>query len=301
MHFYRKAFQLNQEHQKQKSRAEIEAIPFTGGQHWVIEELSSSHPHYWNGIEFFPMQKKLDLASLEQIISCLLEHHEALRIQVVFQEGKWHQIITELDEDALPLIWICLSDFADQEQKTLIEQISIEVQNEINTLKHLLLQFIYFDLGIEKPGLLLRIINHFISDDYSNSVLSDDFRIAYQDISQGKKPHLPDKTTSFRELAQRITSYINSPEVKKEIDEYWLTLPWAEVRPIPLDIPEGRIIDKKSLTYGYGTKASSRRVEVALNIQNTKTLLTRALDANTQIMDLLLTAISRAFRLWTGS
>jgi non-ribosomal peptide synthase protein (TIGR01720 family) len=70
---------------------------------------------------------------------------------------------------------------------------------------------------------------------------------------------------------------------------YWLAQPWSRAERLPLDYPRG-----------VNSTASARTVSVALSTGETRDLLQEVPEAyHTQINDVLLTALTRAFAQWT--
>src|SRR5574341_323704 len=113
--------------------------------------------------------------------------------------------------------------------------------------------------------------------------------MAYQQFSAGKVVQLQPKTTSFKHWAERLTAYAQSAELRQELP-YWLATPRAQVGRLPVDSPGGA-----------NTVASARTVSVSLSTEETDALLQEVPRAyQTQINDVLLTALAQAFVRWTG-
>ncbi|MDY6802251.1 MAG: amino acid adenylation domain-containing protein [Cyanobacteriota bacterium] len=136
------------------------------------------------------------------------------------------------------------------------------------------------------PHTLFLVIHHLAVDGVSWRILLEDLLRAYQQES------LPPKTTSFQDWANLLVEYGRSPHLAKELD-YWLTQSGTKINSLPVDYPEG----KKDNTFG-----SSRTVSVSLTEAETKSLLQEVPKAyNTQINDVLLTALALSFAKCTGS
>jgi non-ribosomal peptide synthase protein (TIGR01720 family) len=72
--------------------------------------------------------------------------------------------------------------------------------------------------------------------------------------------------------------------------QYWLSLPWDRVTPLPVDTPGG------ANTFG-----SSKQVSMSLGVEETRLLLREVPHRyKTRLNDLLLTALARAFEGWSG-
>jgi non-ribosomal peptide synthase protein (TIGR01720 family) len=119
--------------------------------------------------------------------------------------------------------------------------------------------------------------------------LLEDLQMAYQQLSAGKMIQLPPKTTSFKRWAERLTDYTESAKVRQELT-YWLAALRAPVGRLPVDYPGGA-----------NTAASGRTVSVSLSTRETDALLQEVPRAyQTQIIDVLVTALAQVFIRWTG-
>lgn len=275
-------------------------LPLTSGQWWCTEELEATHPRYGGVTMTITFNNNPHPVSLERTIQALVNHHDALRLRVTQKGGIWQQYISPAHEN-LPFTWIDLSIVSSKEQSTIIKSISHKIYKHINKLEEPLFHVIYLSFGLQEKGYILWISSHFVMDAVSVYILHHDFMKIYTQICQGTEICPLPQTTSFAEWTQHIQTYLHSHKAQKEIEEYWLSLPWKKVQRLPLDFPEGVFLDRASLRSCYGTEASSKHIIVALSIQETQALLTQVLDADTKIMDLLLTAMAQSFAWWTGS
>jgi non-ribosomal peptide synthase protein (TIGR01720 family) len=122
--------------------------------------------------------------------------------------------------------------------------------------------------------------------------LLEDLQTALEQLSRGESIKLPAKTTSIKYWAERLVEYARSSAVRDEL-EYWLTSLPARIPAIPLDYPNGMEAN---------TEASTRAVKVSLSVEETRALLQEVPKAyNTQINDVLLTALVQTFFNWTGT
>lgn len=281
------------------SAADNTFVPFTSGQQWLIEELNCTGEFFFNILLCQLCIQKMSIQELEQILQCLFHYHDALRTKLTHENKQWQQYIASHDA-ALPATWICLSRLSVTEQMTFIEGISHEMQRQLNTLQGFLWHFSFCEID-ETHGHILWIINHLITDGMSNQILLQDFHLLHNQVAQGTKLKLPKQKTTFREWAERIDSYIDSPEARKEIQEYWLKLPWELVKPLPLDFPEGVTLDPLTSRPGYGTFASSRNHYFTLSSEQTQHLLSTASSAHVQLSDVLTTAMALVIAAWSRS
>lgn len=274
-------------------------VPFTSGQQWLIEELACTGEFFFNIPLLQLSMPKIGIQELEQILRYLFCYHDALRIKLTHKNKRWQQWIVA-HEDALPATWICLSRLSATEQMTFIEGISHEMQHQLNTLQGFLWHFSFCEID-ETHGHALWVMNHLITDGMSNQILLQDFRFLHNQMMQGTMLKLPKQKTTFREWAERIDSYVHSPEARKEINEYWLKLPWELVKPLPLDFPEGVTLDPLTSRPGYGTFASSRSHYFALSPEQTQLLLATLESTHVQLPNVLTTAMALVIASWSHS
>ncbi|MBD2776527.1 non-ribosomal peptide synthetase [Iningainema tapete] len=262
--------------------------PLTPIQHWFFEQnLADSH-HFNQSflLEVPPLQPEL----LEQALQKLLCHHDALRLRFVQQDGQWQQYNSDA-WDGVSFGMADLSDLPQAEQLKTIEARANEEQQTLNLADGPLMRVVLFHLG-NSPGRLLIIIHHLAVDGISWRVLLEDLSGAYKQLELGKSIQLPAKTTSFKDWAIRLQDYARSQGLHSQLD-YWLDSMRFPIAPLPLDY---RAVAQDN------TVASSRIISVYLSLEQTRALLQDVPSAyNTQINDVLLTALVQTFARWTGS
>ncbi|MGB7440979.1 MAG: amino acid adenylation domain-containing protein [Coleofasciculaceae cyanobacterium] len=263
-------------------------VPLTPIQHWFFaQNLPDSH--HWNQSLLLKVRQHLDPVLFEKTVQKLLEHHDALRLRFIHQQGGWQQFGANLDK-VTPFTLLDLSKVAAKEQEANISTKAAELQTSLNLSSGPLVRVAYFNLGANQPSRLLLIIHHLAVDGVSWRVLLEDIQTIYQQLSQGQAIQLPAKTTSFQHWAQRLREYAQSQALQKE-SNYWLNISRDHIPHLPVDFSEGE-----------NTLAQARTVSVTLSQEETQTLL-QALPAayQTQINEVLLTALVQAIGQWTGS
>lgn len=280
--------------------AHKETVFFTSGQQWLIEELNSVDRFFHNAVIALPLLVPLPLPDFARIIAYLTASHDALRLRIAQVDGRWQQFLL-CDDTTLPFTRVSAAHLSEDEQRTVMRTISLEMQQQINTLRGPLWYITYCETSSLHKGHLLFAINHFISDGISNEILFRDVNTLYQQTLRGKELRLPAKTTSFQQLALRLSQYLQTPEAQQELDTYWLSLPWQKARSLPLDFPEALSFDPQSLRAGYGNRASERTITVALGSVYTQSLLNRISNRYTQPLDLCLTALTLTLTAWNHS
>lgn len=260
------------------------SLPLTPIQHWFFEQKLPA-PHHWNQAVMLEVPQTCDCQIWEQVVQKLLEHHDALRSQFTQTASSWESSCTTPANTA-PFAVVDLSALPPSQQKQVIETTAATLQTNLN-LSGQLVRVVLFQLGTQQPSRLLAIAHHLVIDGVSWRILLEDLQTAYQQLSQGQAIELPAKTTSFKQWAEQLKEYAQSTAVESERD-YWLCQSYSQS--LPVDFPNGENIE-----------ATAATVSVTLSPQETQALLQEVPAAyQTQINDVLLTALVQAFAQWTG-
>ncbi len=257
-------------------------------QQWFFEQ-KLSQPDYFNQSALLEVSPELTPEQLQQIVQQLLVHHDALRLRFVPEGENWQQVNTTAQE-TVPLSVIDLSHLSPEAQQTAIKAADAELQASLSLSTGPIARVALLQLGNERPNCLLFIIHHLAVDGISWRILLEDLATAYQQISRGDAIKLPPKTTSFQYWSDRLIEYAQS-EAVKELD-YWLNESDFKVTALP--------VDELSLKEN-NTVALTASVLLSLSAEQTRALLQDVPSAyNTQINDVLLTALVQSFAQWTG-
>jgi amino acid adenylation domain-containing protein/non-ribosomal peptide synthase protein (TIGR01720 family) len=265
----------------------IGPVTLTPIQHWFFaQELPDLH--HWNQAMFLEVRQMLDFSVLERAVQHLLVHHDMLRARFRQEVDGWQQDIAPPEVSVL-CVRIDLAALSEAQQGMEIAAAAAQLQASLNLENGPLVRVALFDRGFHKSAPLLMVIHHLVVDNVSWRILLEDLQMAYEQLSAGKRLQLPPKTTSFKHWAERLTDYAQSAELQQELT-YWLTAPRAQVGHLPVDYPGGA-----------NTVALARTVSVSLSTKETETLLREVPRAyQTQINDVLLTALAQTFVRWTG-
>jgi amino acid adenylation domain-containing protein/non-ribosomal peptide synthase protein (TIGR01720 family) len=263
-------------------------VPLTPIQHWFFEE-NLVEPHHWNQALFLEVQQPLNFTWLQQAFEQLIIHHDALRSRFERTEDGWRQTV---EDNVSPyIINVDMSELK-LEVSTALTSVANELQKSFDLAQPPLLRVAYFNLGGHDR--LLIILHHLIIDGVSWRLLLEDLQLVYQQLSQAQEIKLPPKTTSFQEWAIKLEEYSHSQNIKQTLN-YWTSNSnlsrGCQVKPLPTDFPQGR-----------NTIANMDVYSVYLGSQDTENLLQNVSIAyQTQINDVLLTALALTFRSWTGA
>ena len=224
-----------------------------------------------------------DADLLRRAFEHLHQHHDALRLRFEREQSGWRQF------NEAPKAWdgflqIDISGLEEAEQVATIAETTASVQASLNLSHGPLLKAVLFARG--RPERLLIVAHHLVADGVSWRILHDDLQRAYAQLGRGEEVSLGPKTSSFRQWANRLEEYAESASLK--VDQ-WLDVLDRRASPLPVDFR------------GDNTAASAQSVSVQLEAEETQALLGEVPSAyRMQIDEVLLTALARSFRDWTG-
>jgi amino acid adenylation domain-containing protein/non-ribosomal peptide synthase protein (TIGR01720 family) len=224
---------------------------------------------------------------LKQAVQHLMEYHDALRLRFTSTQSGWQQVNAGLDAvEAVPFSFIDLSGIPAAERESVLESTTSELQASLNFTEGLLIRVALFDFGDNQPNRLLIVIHHLAVDGISWRILLEDIQQIYQQLSQGEAVQLPPKTFSCQQWSESLREYAGSERLQQERN-YWLRT--SHYSRLPVDNSNGA-----------NTVGLARTVSVALNVEETRALLQDVPSAyQTQINDVLLTALVQTFAEWT--
>ncbi|NRS49882.1 condensation domain-containing protein, partial [Brevibacillus sp. HB2.2] len=256
-------------------------------QKWFLEQEQPT-PHHWNQSMLLQVNEQLDEENLEQAITHLLAHHDALRLRYTYTDGQWKQTHAEVESEVL-LVVEDLSMVSPAQHMRRIAKLSHQAQASLDLENGPLIKIVYFDLGYDRPGRLLIVIHHLAVDGVSWRVLIEDLQTAYRQAADGTEIQLPAKTTSYKAWAEKMIEYASSERIVAE-KEYWVAAA-DEMMTTTTPIHDS----------GSNTEGNCRTITIAMEEQETETLLQKVPSRyRAQINDVLLTALALAHAKWTG-
>jgi amino acid adenylation domain-containing protein/non-ribosomal peptide synthase protein (TIGR01720 family) len=268
--------------------------PLTPIQRWLFEQ-NLAEPHHFNQSVLLSVPPDLNPGLLTQAVQHLLRHHDALRLRFNRVEDHplapgWQQVHAAPDGES-PFAVVDLSALAPGARQAAFEKAAAELQASLDLSEGPLLRAALFTRGDDQPNRLLIAIHHLVVDGVSWRILLEDLQTAYQQLERDEEVTLPPKTASFKQWAEHIDNLIRSEQASDDL-HYWLSRDWPVVAPLPVDHAAARAAN---------TVASADTVSTVLEAKHTQALLQDVPPVyNTQINDVLLTALLRAFCRWTG-
>ena len=262
--------------------------PLTPIQQWFFAQ-NHLEAHHYNQSFLLRLPQNLSNELLALALKKLLEHHDALRLRFRAQTAEYPQIDLG-KEESVPLSLVDLSSRPLLEQAQALEKIATEYQASLNLSTGPLVRAVVFNLGRGESRLLI-IIHHLAVDGVSWRIIISDLATIYQQIEAQQPIKLSAKTTAFQDWTVKLNKYAQSEILFPELD-YWLNQPWEQATPLPLDYAYK----------GENTVGGAAAVSVKLSVEDTSILLGSVNAAyNTQINDILLSALVKVLAQWTGN
>ncbi|MCB2354692.1 non-ribosomal peptide synthetase [Clostridium estertheticum] len=262
----------------------IGEVRLTPIQKWFFEKKSSVAYHF-NQSVLLQMKVRLDEGILKAVFNKIVEHHDALRMVYRIEGQEVVQFNRDTHGKALELKVVDLTDC--ENYKEHIEKTTEELQRSMSLENGPIIKLAMFKTYRE--DYLFIVIHHLVVDGVSWRILLQDFVDCYKEAAEGGKIQLPQKTDSYKEWADRLYEYANSSELLQEI-EFWKMVEDSSIVSLP-----------KDANCVSDTMRDSSVMEVSLSEEDTLKLLTNVNNAyNTEINDILLSALAMALKQWTG-
>ncbi|MEL6353401.1 MAG: condensation domain-containing protein [Cyanobacteria bacterium J06627_28] len=259
-------------------------VPLTPIQHWFVSQQMAA-PYHWHQARVFALPVGVDRFQVERAIAALWQHHDALRLHFTQTDGRWQQVNAGVEHP--PIVeWVDVAGRSDEEQRQVIAQKGSHLHESLNAESRGLMKVACFTRGEGHPSWLMLSLHHWAVDGVSWQILQEDLARLLLSATE-----LPAKTTSYREWAETLLS-----TVSKRLSEadFW----HAQVEPpaISLFNPEVYTGPFQDNTM---TELVTYEVESCLSAKDTQSLL-KSVPAvyNTQINDVLLTALTQALLQW---
>ncbi|ELR97620.1 non-ribosomal peptide synthetase [Gloeocapsa sp. PCC 73106] len=247
-------------------------VPLTPIQEWFFTQ-NLVEPHHYNQSILLEMSPQTRPELIEKALHKLLIHHDALRLQFTLTEMGWQQFNAAPKEN-LSFTVINLTG----QSKEQIPETATQVQASLNLTDGTVFRAVYFEFNAQASGYLLLVAHHLVIDAISWRILIEDLLTGYQQLTKGEEIQLPAKTKSYQDWANYLSQ--SGDLIAAET---------TQLIPLPVDYAEGD-----------NTVASIAQTVTFLTPEETQALLTDVPPIyQTQINDLLLTALTQAFTQWT--
>ena len=234
-------------------------------------DLNLPEPTHFNQDIMLRCADRVDTEALNRCLDTIVKQHDVLRAQVKNKmldvraydsESRYYDFFEYQTEDN--------SDIAG---------IGMMLQSTLDIEKGNMMRVAVFHAN--ECDYVLIIIHHLVVDGISWRIIAEDLNIAYSNVMDGKEPKLPAKTHSYKYYVEAMERYKQSYTLSQEKNY------WEKIRSRVVEM-EGSQVDDYSRKFNYTT--------VQLDKNTTYDLLHNSNKAyNTEINDLLLTALGRAY------
>ncbi|MFD4990309.1 amino acid adenylation domain-containing protein, partial [Streptomyces sp. NPDC058374] len=235
----------------------------------------------------FELVPGTDHGALRTAVAALLGHHDALRSTFTRRaDGHWEgHLAPAADPDAV----FTVHRLAPEGEQAVWEEQARGAQAGMDLARGPLFRVLVGDRGPERPAWLFVAAHHLLVDGVSWRVLLEDLGRAYGQAAAGSPVELGPKTASVAQWAERLARRAAEGGFDGQ-SAYWRAVGEAAATGLPVDLPGGG-----------NTMASQASVEIALSAEETAALLHQVPEAyRTRTDDVLLTALARTLRIWTG-
>ena len=256
-------------------------------QQWYLGSEPTDISFFNQGV-ILGVAKTVTKAMLQEAVSRLLEHHDALRFRYSRnEENKWQQ---EYGIDIETIVEKDLQQVALEQLSTYIETITTEYQRSLNITAGKLVRVVWMQTPVEESkNRLLIIIHHLAVDGVSWRILLSDLELLLTGLIESKHESLGVKSSSYRQWYEILKQHGTSRKLLSQLP-YWEHIS-KTYSPLPVDINfAGPIKDQ-----------DTRRYNLRLDATRTNQLLQEVPRVyHTEINDILLATLAATLCEWSG-
>jgi amino acid adenylation domain-containing protein/non-ribosomal peptide synthase protein (TIGR01720 family) len=261
------------------------SIGFTPIVQW-FSALKLKNPNYYNQSVLLRFKEKVDIEKLGQTLTKIVEHHDGLRLNL---ESERDVLIFNNNhlEKGFNVETFDISGLSKENKALEMERIGVALKSSFDMEKSLLIKCAVINSD-ENEQYLLLTAHHIVVDGVSWRIILEDLYNSYTALKNGKTITMPQKTASMSDWHDRLTSYTKSKEFA-DSRIYWQNLCFSKFK-LPLY--------KQTDVWSNYNKSV---IGFELGEGDTHKLLKESHKAyNTDVKDLLITALVRTLRDWTG-
>ncbi len=260
--------------------------PLTPIQHYFFEKKFANYNH-WNQSVFLKVNELLDESKLREAVKTLILHHDELRAAFEHIENTWQQNISGELHD-VPFEFVDFSSLDSENLKQSIEEYNNKTQASLDIKKGKLIKVVYYKTANNNSRILI-VVHHLAIDGVSWRIIIEDLITAYNMLIQNKEIVLPSKTTSYISWANFINRYALEYNFENE-KKYWLNQAEKNIIKIDTDFNSHENLEGNSFS-----------ANIFFTKEDTNYFLKDIHEKyNTQINDILLTALLLAYNKWKG-
>ncbi|NEW09308.1 amino acid adenylation domain-containing protein, partial [Paenibacillus sp. SYP-B3998] len=255
-------------------------------QKWFFEQQFAD-PHHFNQSVMLYRKEGFDEGVIRKVMQKVTEHHDALRMVFRMADNGehigWNRGIAEGELYSLEVV-----DFRGEAAlEQAIEAKANEIQSRMNLETGPLVKAGLFQCA--DGDHLLIVIHHGVIDGVSWRILLEDIASSYEQAVQGEEIRLPAKTDAYRTWSEQLAAYAQSAVIADE-RAYWERIGQIETKQLP-----------KDLEAEHSLQRDSESIVIQWSREETEQLLKQVHRAyNTEMNDILLTALGMAVQKWSG-
>lgn len=243
-------------------------------------------PGHWNTSVLLDLAPGIDPALLRDAVGHVLGHHDALRLRLELDGTDTRAWIAPRGDGA-PVVVHDLSHITPSARDRRLATDCADLQRSLDLHDGPMLRVALFQMGGERPDRLAVVAHRLVADVASLRIVLEDLETAVVQLSAGEPLRFLPKTTSWRSWAERLRGYAESAEVQAQRGH------WSRLSALPASrLPGAATADE--------TEADARTVVDGLDTADTTRLLAAAEHHGCSVEALLLAALARALRGWTG-
>lgn len=248
-------------------------------QYFFTNENIREHHHY-NQSVVLKSREPIHTETLKRSLTALVRHHDALRMIFVREEATWKQINQYTQGEHFDIFFHDLTGTTDPLSR--MEAIGAQVQAGFELHKGPLFKVIH--LRMDDGDHLCLLAHHLVVDGVSWRILLEDLAALYGSYRVNTLPNLPLKTSSYQHWAAGLRAYVAAGKLNKEMD-YWQSI----------SDPAAPGIPQKTRNNGAPVRFS-REEAFSLDMEQTTSIFRLHKVYNTEVNDILLTALALALR-----
>ncbi|HEY8544016.1 MAG TPA: amino acid adenylation domain-containing protein, partial [Acidimicrobiales bacterium] len=172
--------------------------------HW-LRELGGPIDRF-HQVAFLEVPGTVREGPLTAALQALVDHHDALRLRLDVDDPGWALDVRPVGAvDAAPLLRrVDVAGRSDDEVATEALAAWDRAAGELRPADGEMLRAVWFDAGADRPGRLLLVAHHLVTDGVSWRILLPDLAAAWVAARAGGRPALAPVGTSFRRWSQLL-------------------------------------------------------------------------------------------------
>ncbi|WLS48455.1 amino acid adenylation domain-containing protein [Micromonospora profundi] len=268
----------------------IGPVPVAPSQRW-FGAAAIAEARHWNRSVVLDLPALIEPELIETAVEHLMGHHDGLRQRILLAGPDRMRVRIAPRGDLTPFSGYDLTDLDEAAQRRRMDEVGAEIQAGLDPAVGPLIRFAWFRCGGGQPDRLAIVAHRLVADAWSMRILVEDLGRALASLAAGEPVALPPKTTSWQSWVRRLVAYGRTPAVQEQ-RAFWAGLVASAGDPVPADRQAEPEAD---------TAATEQTITVALDAPRTAELLAAPEALNCEIDELLLTALGRTMRAWSGA